>query len=429
MDPYDGGSRSVRGQIGLRGKTNLELRQLLTSFGLSNSGDRAELCERIRAHRLLEQSIPPLVASSSISPAPSPRVDISWYDARKLGVIIHWGVYSVPGYDDVASARTRKIQNGSEWYLRRLTGPTNARMTSGSMETRAYHGAHFPEMRYVDFAPHFTASKWNPREWVHFLKQCGIQYIILTAKHHDGFCLWPNGRKHRSTGLPWNSGEIGPRRDVVGEMATATREAGLVFGLYYSLMEWDYPSTLKSFDYISEIVHRDLEDLRLRYHPSIWWMDGDWTHTMADWRLGSWLDRIHAEGAITNDRLGKDHTATTGDFQNHRDRFLPSTPLPSKWENVMTIGYSWGRNYQQTLTDYKSGADLTSIFIDTLTRGGNMLINFGPDREGSPDPFEAQSLIDFGTWVAAHAAGIYDTVPGPSPRTTYSPSTQQIYQF
>lgn len=292
----------------------------------------------------------------------------AWFDARKLGVIIHWGIYSVLGYDDVPSAKTRKIGNGSEWYYRRLTGPMNFQAPSGSKETRAWHHEHYGDMPYEDLSQFLTASEWNPHEWVTYWAAQGVQYIIITAKHHDGFCMWPNGRKHRKSGKPWNVGDVGPMRDIVGELADAVRAAGLAFGVYYSLMEWDYPSTLKSFDYVHEIVHRDLEDLHERYHPTIWWCDGDWTRTMAAWNLDAFWDKVRAEGAITNDRLGKDTPKDGGDFQNHGDRYMPKRlPVTSKWENVMTIGYSWGINYTQTAKDYKSGAQLIDLFRRTLS--------------------------------------------------------------
>jgi alpha-L-fucosidase len=157
-------------------------------------------------------------------------------------------------------------------------------------------------------------------------------------------------------------------------------------------MEWDYPRTLKRIDYIETILRPHLFDLQARYHPDIWWFDGDWTRTMAEWKIDDFLAQVRAEGAITNDRLGKDHPKLAGDYQTYGDRFLPPQFLSPKWENVMTIGYSWGLNYEQTPADYKSGAELAQIYKQTVERGGNLLVNFGPDAEGVLDPNEVQSF-------------------------------------
>lgn len=317
--------------------------------------------------------------------------NIDWFDNANLGVILHWGIYSVPAYDDITNIKKRKIQNGAEWYYRRLTAPLNNYAPDGSKSTRDYHLKKYGDMKYQEFANMFTAKNFNADDYAEFFKNSGVKYVIITAKHHDGFCMWPNKRVSKKV-YPYNSFDIGPKRDILGELSTSLRKRNIKFGVYYSLMEWDYPSSLKKIDYINDIVLKDLNDIFLRYTPDIWWFDGDWTRTFEEWGISSFLEKVRNNGAITNDRLGKNHPKYAGDYQNFRDRYIPLSFTPYKWENVLTIGYSWGYNKNQKEKDYKSAKELLELYNETLTKGGNFLINMGPKEDGSFDEYELKSF-------------------------------------
>ncbi|MCL4158487.1 UNVERIFIED_CONTAM: hypothetical protein GTU68_064567, partial [Idotea baltica] len=144
-----------------------------------------------------------------------------WFKDAKLGIFIHWGVYSVPAYSNK--------EDYAEWYLRGL-------MLGDSLRT-SYMRTHFgKEFEYKDFAPYFKTELFYPDEWADIFKRAGAKYVMMVSKHHDGYALWPSKYAPK-----WNSMEVGPKRDLVGELTVSVRKAGLRMGLYYSLPEWNNP--------------------------------------------------------------------------------------------------------------------------------------------------------------------------------------------
>jgi alpha-L-fucosidase len=314
-----------------------------------------------------------------------------------LGLIFHWGVYSVPAYDDTVTARKREILNGSEWYAHRLY--STFRVGPASRKTRECHLAAYGGAEYQDLAAHLTAEHWRPEEWVQLARRVGARYLIITARHHDGYCMWPT-----TTCPGWNSADTGPKRDVVGELASACRKEGLLFGVYYSLLEWDWlgkPNSTTRAKGITtptskkriERVHLQVGELLTRYRPDVWWFDGDWGS--ARWRTGELVRSIrlltpHAE---INDRLGADsrHLST---FRSSPDRWIPEERPGTPWESIQTVGLSWGRNLEQSGRDYKTGEELATLYERVSGMGGRLLLNLGPDRTGRLDEAEVQALLD-----------------------------------
>jgi alpha-L-fucosidase len=345
-------------------------------------------------------------------------------DAR-LGIIVHWGVYSVPAFDVPACARRRRIMNGSEWYLHRL----NATYRIGPAEraTRAYHAGRYPGETYADLAHRFTAEAWDPVAWASLFARAGAEYVVLTAKHHDGFCLWPT---HTAPG--WNAGDVGPRRDVVRELRDAVVARELCFGLYYSWHEWSRDDSRELCDraYVRDVVEPQLRELAA-YEPSVLWFDGDWPRTARHWRAQERVRELVGvlPSLAVNDRLGRRgswQALTRADgsplpsFRSFADRTTPDvTPTsPSAWERVDTIGLSWGRNEQQLESDYKSIDELVGMLVDVACKGGRLLLNVGPDARGSICATEAARLEGLGEWLRVHGEAIYGTQPGPEPLTT-----------
>jgi alpha-L-fucosidase len=146
----------------------------------------------------------------------------TWFDQAKVGVFIHWGVYSVPSF-------------GSEWYWWDLDGDI-AKPDAEARAVRAFHNRTYHDLSYQDFAPMFKAELFDPAEWASLLKQAGVKYVVLTSKHHEGFTNWCSPQAWN-----WNSCDIGPRRDLVGDLTLAIRAAGLHMGLYHSIFEWFHP--------------------------------------------------------------------------------------------------------------------------------------------------------------------------------------------
>jgi len=328
---------------------------------------------------------------SSCSPGSLPPLSTTPKNPN-FGVIFHWGIYSVPAYDDPDSAAKRKIQNGSEWYAKRLWSKKgDFRPCSGWQATHAFHNEKFPGKDYSEFAKEFFPNTWDPDSWMKLCADCGASYVILTSKHHDGYCLWPT---QATTGGC-------SKLDLIQLFKTSAEKYGLTFGLYYSWGE--FASTVNS-NYLDNIVKRQIDELITRYHPMIWWFDGHWWFRAppAKHRIQLCCERMRKEipGTILNDRLGinfldANDLGNLADYRVYDDRHIPKVKPNVPWEHINTIGYSWGRNKQQTEKDYKTVAELTQLYTTTRACGGKFLLNLGPDADGSLDPIEVQRLTEF----------------------------------
>ena len=163
----------------------------------------------------------------SIDLRPTP----AWFEDAKLGIFIHWGVYAVPSFAPRTEVST--YARYSEWYWKRLMTPD----MEGHPEFKAFHDRVYgPGARYQDFAPQWKAELYDPAEWADVFERAGAKYVVLTSKHHDGFCLWPSRESWN-----WNAVDVGPHRDVAGDLVKAVRGKGLKMGFYYSLYEWMNP--------------------------------------------------------------------------------------------------------------------------------------------------------------------------------------------
>ena len=311
-----------------------------------------------------------------------------------FGVILHWGLYAVPAYDTVESARKRKIQNGSEWYLKRLTEKNKFRPTSGWNETQKFHKEHFGEQSYEQFAEQFNkeSANFNPMTWAQMCKDIGVQYVILTAKHHDGFCLWAT----KTTSF---HSEI----DHLKNLKDALDIVGIDFGIYYSWTEFNKDCTQ---DYMNKIMIPQIREL-ITYQPKIFWFDGDW-NCKTQISLTT-IDKLCNEikkalpGIQINDRIG--HKTERNDDPNYlglatyrvyADRAIPTTKPQVPWEHINTIGLSWGRNSYQESKDYKSSEELLELHRQVKRLGGHFLLNLGPNPDGTWDPEEERIIVTFG---------------------------------
>jgi alpha-L-fucosidase len=303
-----------------------------------------------------------------------------------IGVIFHWGIYSVPGY----VKKSRIEGNGSEWYMKRLTETSTFRPVSGSKETKDFHNQNYPNSDYDDFSTSFSCDQWNVDEWMQLCKQCGATYVILTARHHDGYCLWPTETTSR------NSVVSGPQRDLIGAFKEAAVRHGLKFGLYYSWMEFNCPITIK---YVDSVITPQIMELR-RYSPDIWWFDGHWEikTKYASSRVLELCSLLTSDGAKVNDRITKEvldeNDLGPSSFRVYKDRYVPRAAISIPWQSVQTIGNSWGIN--KFTNEYKTGSDLFSIYSAVRKMGGSFLLNLGPDEHGQLDPDEVASLQQFG---------------------------------
>jgi alpha-L-fucosidase len=311
-----------------------------------------------------------------------------------FGVIFHWGLYSVPAFDDIVSARKRKIQNGSEWYQKRLLEKSTFRPTSGWKETQEYHEGQFANQPYHKFSEQFDEESinFNPQNWAQLCKKNGAQYVILTAKHHDGFCLWET-----------KTTEFHSKVDHLKNLKKALDDVGIDFGIYYSWTEFTKGCTQ---DYMNNIMIPQIKEL-ITYQPKIFWFDGDWN---CKTKIGQTIiDQLCQEikialpGIKINDRIGhkeqRDKNPNYLGLATYRvydDRALPTTTPLVQWEHINTIGLSWGLNEFQEPIDYKSPDELMELYSKVKSLGGNFLLNLGPKPDGSLDPNEEIIFNDFG---------------------------------
>ena len=198
----------------------------------------------------------------------------AWFADAKFGIFIHWGVYSVPSYAPVLPGKLAY----AEWYWHAITEgrkPGADPVDAGSWD---YHKRMFgAEYDYRNFAPRFRAELFDPDHWADVFTRSGAKYVVLTSKHHEGFALWPSREASKTWGRPWNAVEIGPRRDLLGDLTTAVRAKGLRMGIYYSLYEWYNPLYVSDkARYVAEHMMPQFKDVVTRYKPSIIFSDGEW---------------------------------------------------------------------------------------------------------------------------------------------------------
>ena len=286
-----------------------------------------------------------------------------------------------------------------------------------------------PHFSYVDYAKRFDATLYRPEHWAEVFAHSGAQYVVLTSKHHEGFCNW-NSRDIPTT-WNWNAMDVGPRRDLVGDLAREVKESishqtqqPVKFGLYHSLYEWfnplyemDKKQNFTTNQFVTLKTMPELYDIVKKYEPELLWSDGDWDAHSDYWDSKEFLawyatNSSVAATAVWNDRWGKDAMCKHGSFLTCSDRYLPNKLKVKKWENALTITKeSWGYDRSLTLDSYYSTETLVHILIQTVAYNGNMLLNVGPRADGTIDPIFEERLLDIGAWLSVNGQAIYHTRP------------------
>jgi alpha-L-fucosidase len=340
-----------------------------------------------------------------------------WYAGAKLGIFIHWGLYSVPGWaplthpnHDFSSADYIKYNPYAEWYLNVLRIPGSP--------TQAYHKEHYgADFGYYDFAPIFNreSKKWNPNDMAAVFKQAGARYVVLTSKHHEGFSLWPSTTPNPSPSLKAN--QLHAERDIVGELTQAVRAQGLKMGLYYSGgYDWtfnigpietnaDYQAVKPESTAYGKYANAQIHELITRYHPSILWNDIDWPKT-GD-ALGVEADYYNAvPDGVIDDRFGINHADFTSPEYEKLDHISQK-----KWEECRGLGRSFGYNRAEGESETITPADLVVLLIDIVSKNGNLLLDVGPEADGTIPPVQMERLQALGAWLRQNGEAIYDSTP------------------
>jgi len=340
---------------------------------------------------------------TSLDRRPTP----AWFEDAKFGIFIHWGVYSVPSFAPTAGSVYSRY---AEWYWKRLLTPE----MEGHREFAEFHDRVYgAQTRYQDFAPRWQAELYDPAQWAEVFRKAGARYVVLTSKHHDGFCLWPSAQSWN-----WNAVDVGPHRDLAGELVTAVRGKGLKMGFYYSLYEWFSPLYQQDVSrYVDEHMLPQMKDLVTRYRPDVVWTDGEWDHPSSTWKAPEFLAWLFNDSAVSatvavNDRWGKETRAAHGGYYTTEyglvhDQDASKDVIAHPWEECRGIGSSFGYNRAETLADYAPPDKLVALLVDTVARGGNLLLDIGPAADGRIPVIMEERLLQLGAFLETNGEAIY----------------------
>ena len=334
-----------------------------------------------------------------------------WYDDCKFGIFIHWGIYSVPAYaphtwelGEVDSKEWFADNPYAEWYYNSLN--------IGKGPTYEHHMEKYgKDFKYEDFIPMWKAENWDPAKWAELFKKAGAQYVVLTTKHHDGFCLYP------SKYTDFNCVKMGPKRDITGELTDAVRAEGIRMGLYYSgLIDWQYANdpifenddlfgtASPTFEY-ADYSYKQMMELVDTYEPSLVWNDIGWpkqSEEMMPFFLAHYYNKV--EEGVVNDRFNdRYHDFLTKEYKQGKvDR-------SEKWEMCRGMGLSFGYNENEGDDQIISEQGLISLLVGTVANNGNLLINIGPKADGTIPAEQERRLLVLGSWLETNGEGIYET--------------------
>ncbi|MFD7094208.1 alpha-L-fucosidase [Streptomyces xanthophaeus] len=328
-----------------------------------------------------------------------------WFTDAKLGIFLHYGIYAVDGVAESWSLYSGELSR--EEYMGQLAG--------------------------------FTASAFDARAWARLFTRAGARYAVLTARHHDGVCLWDTAVSDLNVVR-----RTPARRDLVAEYTEALREEGLKVGLYYSHSDWSHP------DYASVVhpqppnedvavhplvapadgeedpeawarylAYRDAQvgELVSRFGPDLLWFDGEWERSEEQWGLGRLAAQILE---------GNPETVLNARMLSHGDYATPEQGVPLErpagpWELCLTLNGSWG--FQPQDREHKSVRRLVRYFTETIGMGGNLLLAVGPREDGTIPQEQVERLEGLGAWIAAHSEAVLSTVAGLPAGHHYGPST------
>jgi alpha-L-fucosidase len=366
-----------------------------------------------------------------------------WYDDAKFGIFIHWGVYSVPAYAPVGPAGIgTPLVDYAEWYWR-------YQQQQGSATWEHHLDGYGPNFVYDDFIPQFRAERWDPRAWVKLFQDAGAKYFVLTSKHHDGFALYPSAVTHR------NAMEMGPRRDLVGDLFAAARKySDLHPGLYYSLPEWfnplpippgtngpttgpplfglgpprnaytgqevPYTGQRPGKDYAADLAVPQMREIVDRYHPDVLWCDigGNPDYYRSNQTIAHYYNEaaVHnPDGVAVNGRCGDN--GTHADFGG-TEYGVPIGAPAKKQEATQAMGTSFGYNAQETEAHYLRPGDLIDLLINDVSKDTNLLLDIGPRADGTiPEPMTMR-LKEIGDWLTINGESIYGSRPWTQPTDT-----------
>jgi alpha-L-fucosidase len=380
------------------------------------AGSKSFAADETNAPPMLRDSAP----SYSMTPdtnAPTPELQMwndefgathdqrmQWWRAARFGMFIHWGVYSVPaGFWQGQPVNA----SGGEWIMNR---------------------GRIPVADYQAFTKQFDPTNFNAEQWVKLAKKAGMKYIVITAKHHDGFAMFHSQASAFNIydATPWH-------RDPLAELAAACKKEGIKLGFYYSqaqdwnhpggaaagsrtgqptvdkLNHWDVAQEGSMDDFIDKVDVPQIKELLSNYGPvAEFWFDTPVGMNTA--RAEKILPLLKLQpDMVVNNRL--DAKKSTGDFETPEQK-IPPTGIPGKdWETCMTMNRTWG--FKSADTNWKSAETLITNLVDIASKGGNYLLNVGPNSLGEIPEASVERLKTVGKWMDVNGDAIYGTTPSP----------------
>ena len=330
---------------------------------------------------------------------------MAWWREARFGLFIHWGVYSVPA----GTHKGEQIENIGEWIM---------------------HYGKIPIAEYQQYSKQFNPVDYDPEAWVLMAKNAGMKYIVITAKHHDGFALFDTAVSD------WDIVDATPYgKDLLKPLAEAARKHDIKLGLYYSQAQdwvhpggsfwdghgWDPAQNGSMDDYLRDIAVPQVKELFTNYGEiSILWWDTPIDMTPARAAMFDGLVELQP-GIIVNNRLLYGHD---GDLRTPEQN-VPPTGLNFDWEACMTMNTTWG--YKSYDDDWKSSEQLIHNLVDSASKGGNYLLNVGPMANGEIPQASIQRLKDVGEWMNVNSSSIYGTTASPFIRLPWGRATKKEY--
>ena len=343
---------------------------------------------------------------------------MQWWREARFGMFIHWGLYSLPA----GEWKGQRMAEIGEWIMSRYR---------------------IPMAEYAQLASRFNPVKFNAESVAMLAKKAGMRYLVITAKHHDGFAMY------HSDADPYNIFDATPfRRDPVAELAAACQKHGLRMGIYYSQAldwhemdaggtepgtplndgrmhwgnDWDFPdqAAKKYGRFFERKVKPQITELVTRYGPfGVVWFDTPFTINRAQCEELYRLVRRHQPGAIMNSRLGHG----LGDYESSGDNEIPDDGKTRDWETPATINDTWG--FKSFDNAWKTPEILIRNLIDIVSKGGNYLLNIGPTAEGEVPTPSIDRLRTVGQWLHINGQAIYGTQAGPVQKLSWARTTQR----
>jgi alpha-L-fucosidase len=350
-----------------------------------------------------------------------------WFQDAKFGIFIHWGLYSVPAWAP-PSGELGKIDWNTwftnnayaEWYL-------NSLRIEGSPTYKHHIETYGKDFDYYRFTETFDkgTQSWRPDDWAALFKKTGARYVVLTTKHHDGFCLWPTSVQDPHA----NGRQLSTKRDVVGDLSSAVRSAGMKMGLYYSGgLDWTFTSepirTRKDLmarvpqsEEYAKYADAHWRELIERYSPAVLWNDISYPKAGQIPQIFAQYYNSVPDGVINN-RFGvKFADFTTPEYAKY-DKITEK-----KWESCRGLGFSFGYNQVEGPEQVIEPAKLVALLVDIVSKNGNLLLNVGPKADGTISDIQLDRLNKLGEWLEVNGEALFDSRPWTKPSATSSDGT------